>query len=87
MTQPDDNEYTAILENDGSFDKQFLYGVKTTKIFCMPSCPSPNPLRQNVVIFKRISEAEAHGYRACLRCKPALNDQKLGVTKKTALKY
>ena len=49
--------------------KQFI-GVKTTKIYCRPSCPAKAPLPDNIVHFKTATQAERGGYRACKRCFP-----------------
>ncbi len=48
----------------------FLYAVTTMGIFCRPGCPSPRPRRENVRFFADVPEAEAAGFRACLRCDP-----------------
>jgi len=47
-----------------------LIGVKTTRIYCRPSCPAKSPLAENIVRFKTASQAEHEGYRACKRCFP-----------------
>ncbi len=59
-----------MLERDASADGQFFYAVKSTKIYCRPSCPSRRPTRKNVTFFPTAAAAEAAGYRACLRCEP-----------------
>ena len=48
----------------------FLYGVTTMGIYCRPGCPSPAPLRRNVRFFPDCAHAEAEGFRACRRCDP-----------------
>jgi AraC family transcriptional regulator, regulatory protein of adaptative response / methylated-DNA-[protein]-cysteine methyltransferase len=48
----------------------FLYAVSTMGVYCRPGCPSPRPLRKNVRFFRNCGEAEAAGFRACLRCDP-----------------
>ncbi len=50
--------------------KDILIGVKTTKIYCRPSCPAKTPLPKNIVHFKTATQAEREGYRACKRCFP-----------------
>ncbi len=65
----------AILARDASFDFQFYYGVKTTKIFCNVSCKSKASLVNNTIIFDSISSAQAEGYRACKHCQPDKNAQ------------
>ncbi|MCP2035783.1 AraC family transcriptional regulator of adaptative response / methylphosphotriester-DNA alkyltransferase methyltransferase [Planomicrobium sp. HSC-17F08] len=62
--------WKAILENDASFDDQFFYGVRTTRIFCRPSCHSRIPNKENVLIFKNAYAALAEDFRPCKRCKP-----------------
>jgi AraC family transcriptional regulator of adaptative response / methylphosphotriester-DNA alkyltransferase methyltransferase len=68
----DDQKWEAVLKNDGHYDGLFFYGVKSTKIFCRPSCKSKIPLKRNVVYFKNSEEAEQAGYRPCKRCRPEL---------------
>ncbi|ASK64251.1 AraC family transcriptional regulator [Virgibacillus phasianinus] len=65
------NEYwQAIVENDSSYDDSFFYGVKTTGIFCRPSCKSKVPNRENVRVFKNARLALSANFRPCKRCKP-----------------
>jgi AraC family transcriptional regulator, regulatory protein of adaptative response / methylated-DNA-[protein]-cysteine methyltransferase len=67
------NEATAwelVLHRDASADERFLYGVRTTGIYCRPSCPSRKPKRDNVSFFSSIEAAERAGFRACQRCRP-----------------
>lgn len=52
----------------------FFYAVRTTKIFCKPTCPSRRPSRENVVFFDSATVARANGFRACLRCTPEATD-------------
>ncbi|MBW2412341.1 MAG: DNA-3-methyladenine glycosylase [Deltaproteobacteria bacterium] len=47
-----------------------LIGVKTTGIYCLPSCPAKSPLPENIVYFKTPKQAERNGYRPCKRCFP-----------------
>jgi AraC family transcriptional regulator, regulatory protein of adaptative response / methylated-DNA-[protein]-cysteine methyltransferase len=71
MTQPDpDFAFTAFDNRDRSLDGQFVGAVKTTGIYCKPSCPARRPLRENVEFFAGPAEARAAGYRACKRCSP-----------------
>lgn len=51
-------------------DGSFVFAVRTTKIYCRPSCPSRRPKPQNVIFFRGPREAEQAGYRPCLRCRP-----------------
>jgi AraC family transcriptional regulator of adaptative response/methylated-DNA-[protein]-cysteine methyltransferase len=63
-------QWKQVLGRDASADGQFVYAVKSTKIYCKPSCPSRRPDRKNVAFFPTTAAAEAAGYRACLRCEP-----------------
>ncbi len=62
--------WQQVLERDSRADGQFFYAVKSTKIYCKPSCPSRRPTRKNVTFFPSTNAAQAAGYRACLRCEP-----------------
>src|ERR1019366_1232507 len=55
---------------DARQDGRFVFAVRTTGIYCRPSCPSRRPRRDSVEFFPDPREAERAGYRACLRCKP-----------------
>ncbi len=60
----------ARIKKDKNFDGTFLFGVKTTGIFCRPSCPSPVAKEENVIYFNTIFEAIEKGFRPCYRCRP-----------------
>jgi AraC family transcriptional regulator of adaptative response/methylated-DNA-[protein]-cysteine methyltransferase len=60
----------AFLGSDASYDGIFFTAVRTTGIFCRPSCPARKALPSNVEFFASIREALGAGYRPCLRCKP-----------------
>lgn len=62
--------YRAFLNRDSSFQGIFFAGVRTTGIFCRPTCPAKKPARENVDFFATASEAMHGGYRPCLRCHP-----------------
>jgi AraC family transcriptional regulator, regulatory protein of adaptative response / methylated-DNA-[protein]-cysteine methyltransferase len=63
-------QWQQVLERDSSADGQFFYAVKSTKIYCRPSCPSRRPTRKNVSFFPTAAAAEQAGFRACKRCEP-----------------
>ena len=65
-----DWKWHAVETRNREFDGVFYFGVRTTGIFCRPSCSSRRPKRQNVAFFVTPSEAENAGFRACQRCKP-----------------
>jgi AraC family transcriptional regulator of adaptative response / methylphosphotriester-DNA alkyltransferase methyltransferase len=58
--------------HDGSYDGKFYIAVKTTGIFCRPSCKARTPLSKNVEFFDTVGECVDAGYRACKRCRPDL---------------
>ncbi len=62
--------WQATLARDSKADGTFVLAVRSTHIYCRPSCPARRPLRRNVVFFRTREEAEKQGYRACLRCRP-----------------
>ncbi|MEM5437938.1 bifunctional DNA-binding transcriptional regulator/O6-methylguanine-DNA methyltransferase Ada [Paraburkholderia diazotrophica] len=66
----DDARWAAVLNRDVSADGAFFYGVRTTGVFCRPSCASRLPQRGNVDFFGSPDEARAAGYRECKRCQP-----------------
>lgn len=59
-----------VRARDSSADGSFVYAVKTTGIFCRPSCSSRQALAKNIQFFERSEDARAAGYRACKRCEP-----------------
>lgn len=59
-----------MLKRDKSADGTFVFAVRTTGIYCRPSCPGRRPKIENVVFFKNAEAARRRGYRACLRCHP-----------------
>jgi AraC family transcriptional regulator, regulatory protein of adaptative response / methylated-DNA-[protein]-cysteine methyltransferase len=62
--------YDALIRRDPAFDDRFRYGVRTTGVFCRPTCKSRRPLERNVELFADATAARAAGYRACKRCRP-----------------
>src|SRR5687768_7548981 len=68
--------YRALVNRDSTFSGIFVVGVRTTGIFCRPTCPAKKPARENVEFFATTSEALHGGYRPCLRCRPMDPDQR-----------
>jgi AraC family transcriptional regulator, regulatory protein of adaptative response / methylated-DNA-[protein]-cysteine methyltransferase len=62
--------WRATLSRDARADGTFVLAVRSTHIYCRPSCPARRPLRRNVLFFHTREEAEKQGFRPCLRCKP-----------------
>jgi AraC family transcriptional regulator of adaptative response/methylated-DNA-[protein]-cysteine methyltransferase len=69
-------QWQQVLERDAKADGQFVYAVKSTKIYCKPSCASRKPMRKQVSFFPTPALAEAAGYRACKRCEPERTERK-----------
>lgn len=65
-----DEMWEKILDCDRKYDGLFFTCVKTTKIYCRPSCRSRKPKKRNVEFCFSIDEAETRGFRACKRCQP-----------------
>lgn len=65
-----DEYWQAIIANNSNYDGKFFYAVKTTKIFCKPSCPSRPPKRENITIYPDSEQALKANFRPCKRCRP-----------------
>ena len=65
-----DWQWRAVTTKNRDLDGVFFFGVRTTGIFCRPSCSSRQPKRENVSFFVTATDAANAGFRACLRCKP-----------------
>lgn len=65
-----EEKWQAIINNDATYDDQFIYAVKTTGIFCRPSCKSKVPKIENIQLFHNAEQALSANYRPCKRCKP-----------------
>lgn len=66
----DEERWARVLARDRAADGLFVTAVRSTGIFCRPSCPARHPHRRNIVFLPDASAAAAAGYRACLRCRP-----------------
>jgi AraC family transcriptional regulator of adaptative response / DNA-3-methyladenine glycosylase II len=62
--------YRVVTARDPRFDGQFIMAVRTTGIYCRPSCPASTPKERNVRFFPTSAAAQANGFRACRRCLP-----------------
>ncbi len=62
--------WQAVCTRDGAYDGRFVFAVRSTGIYCRPSCPARRPRRDNVSYHADPASAEAAGYRACRRCAP-----------------
>src|ERR1700723_983800 len=66
----DEERWQAVKRRDPALDGAFLFAVRTTGIYCRPSCASRPAKRENVRFFETGAQAEKAGYRACKRCRP-----------------
>ncbi len=69
----DDMKYQAILDKDPAYNGLFYTAVKTTGIFCKPTCTARKPKKENVAFFTTAKEAMLHGYRPCKICSPLMD--------------
>ncbi|GIN84865.1 AraC family transcriptional regulator [Heyndrickxia sporothermodurans] len=78
-----DEMWEIIISCDRAYDGLFYTAVKTTKIYCRPSCRSRKPKKVNVEFYQDINEVENAGYRACKRCQPEVeHSPQLGLIRK-----
>ncbi|MGB9476634.1 MAG: trifunctional transcriptional activator/DNA repair protein Ada/methylated-DNA--[protein]-cysteine S-methyltransferase, partial [Candidatus Udaeobacter sp.] len=70
LLPPTEMMYRALVNRDSSFEGIFFVGVRTTGIFCRPTCAAKKPAPENVDFFATSSEALGSGYRPCMRCHP-----------------
>src|SRR6201993_1762088 len=70
LLPPPETMYRALVNRDSSFEGIFYVGVRTTGIFCRPTCTAKKPARENADFFATPDEALESGYRPCLRCHP-----------------
>lgn len=82
----DDARYEAVRRRDRSFDEAFVYAVRTTGVYCRPSCAARLALRENMAFHVTCEAAEKAGFRACKRCRPneASQSERYGVAVKCA---
>ena len=64
--------WEAVKENNADYDGIFFYAVKSTGIYCRPSCKSKLPRKENICFFDRASQAKEAGFRPCKRCRSDL---------------
>src|SRR5207244_12361821 len=66
----DDEKCDAVVARDDSYDGKFVFAVRSTGIYCKPSCPAKHARREHVVFLSSPDEAEQSGFRPCKRCRP-----------------
>src|SRR5437763_14518755 len=62
--------WQVVLQRDPNYDGRLYYGVRSTGVYCRPSCPSRRPRQEQVRFFDQPQSAERAGFRPCRRCKP-----------------
>ena len=62
--------YKALLNKNAEYEGVFYVGVKTTGVFCRPTCPARKPKFENCEFYKTAEEALLASFRPCLRCRP-----------------
>lgn len=70
VTHDEDARWSAVLGHERAADGMFVYAVRSTGVYCRPSCPSRRPRRDRVAFFETPSAAREAGFRACKRCHP-----------------
>jgi AraC family transcriptional regulator of adaptative response/methylated-DNA-[protein]-cysteine methyltransferase len=66
----DDRRWRQVIKRDAAADGTFVYAVRTTGVYCRPSCAARRARRANVAFYDTSAEAQAAGFRGCLRCRP-----------------
>ena len=66
----DERRWNAVLERAPRAEAAFVYAVRTTGVYCRPTCASRLPNRENIAFFATHEEAELAGFRACRKCRP-----------------
>jgi AraC family transcriptional regulator of adaptative response/methylated-DNA-[protein]-cysteine methyltransferase len=74
--QTNDWRWRVVQAKNAEFDGAFFFGVSSTGIYCKPSCASRRPKRENTTFFASSAEAEGAGFRACLRCRPQVENNR-----------
>src|SRR5215471_2587410 len=80
----DESCWQALLRRDRGYNGRFWFSVRTTGVYCLPSCAARRPLRRNVAFHASPADAEAAGFRPCKRCKPTDWQADLGLSKPVA---
>lgn len=68
----EEEKWKAVIGCDKDYDGLFYYGVKTTGIFCRPSCKAKPPLKRNTIFLSSVEDAVSAGFRPCKKCRPDL---------------
>jgi AraC family transcriptional regulator of adaptative response / DNA-3-methyladenine glycosylase II len=79
MVAQEQDYYTALMARDARFDGRFFVGVTSTRVYCRPICRVRLPLRKNCRFYRSAAEAQAMGFRPCLKCRPELAPERLAL--------
>ena len=79
-----DRYWQAALHRDALSDGSFVFAVRSTQIYCRPSCPARRPLRNNTLFFRTPQDAEQQGFRPCRRCRPHHQDPAVMLVRQAA---
>jgi AraC family transcriptional regulator of adaptative response/methylated-DNA-[protein]-cysteine methyltransferase len=82
--QAEERFWQATLHRDARADGSFFFAVRSTQIYCRPSCPARRPLRRNTIFFRTTQDAEKQGFRACRRCRPKQPDSAIALVQRVA---
>ncbi len=83
-SQVADRFWQATLHRDARADGSFVFAVRSTHIYCRPSCPARRPLRRNTLFFRTAQDAESRGFRPCRRCRPRHQDSATALVQQVA---
>jgi AraC family transcriptional regulator, regulatory protein of adaptative response / methylated-DNA-[protein]-cysteine methyltransferase len=76
--------WEATLHRDSRADGSFVFAVRSTHVYCRPSCPARRPLRRNTLFFRTAQDAERQGFRPCRRCRPTHQDSSMALVQQAA---
>jgi len=76
--------WQATLHRDARADGSFFFAVRSTHVYCRPSCPARRPLRRNTLFFRTPQDAEREGFRPCHRCRPKQQDSAIALVQRVA---
>jgi AraC family transcriptional regulator, regulatory protein of adaptative response / methylated-DNA-[protein]-cysteine methyltransferase len=76
--------WQATLHRDSRADGSFVFAVRSTHVYCRPSCPARRPLRRNTLFFRTAQDAERQGFRPCQRCRPTHQDSATALVQQAA---
>jgi len=76
--------WQATIHRDPRADGSFFFAVRSTQVYCRPTCPARRPLRSNTIFFRTTQDAESQGFRPCRRCRPKQQDSATALVQRVA---